>query len=78
MKVLRICTKGKVINAMIELEEKKKHLNYCTSFPSDPSPPPHPPPLSKKVEEALEESVSSGEIDIGQNIVLKGIYKNCF
>ena len=38
----------------------------CISFPSDPP--------TKKVKEALEESVAPGELDIGENIVQR-VYK---
>ena len=40
------------------------------SFPSDPQ--------SKKVKEALEESVALGEIDIGENIVQREYKRTIF
>ena len=73
MKVLRICTKGKVINPMIELEGKKNISIIVQVFLLTP-----PPPPSKKVKEALEESVLSGEIDIGENIVQREYIRTVF
>ena len=70
MKVLRICTKGKVINPMIELEEEKNISIIVQVFLLTP--------LSKKVKEALEESVLSGVIDIGENIVQREYIRTVF
>ena len=52
------------------VRRKKNHLMSCISFPSDPP--------KKKVKEALEESVASGEIDIGENIVQREYKRTIF
>ena len=48
----------------------KKRLKPDISFPSDPQ--------SKKVKEALEESVALGEIDIGETIVQREYKRTIF
>ena len=52
------------------VRRKKPRLMPDISFPSDPQ--------SKKVKEALEESVALGEIDIGENIVQREYKRTIF